>query len=244
MKRFENKVVVVTGGASGIGKAAAEMFRGEGARVIVLDRQVGDAGDGITVLQADVRLGNEISGAAEKIRGMFGRLDVLCNNAGVELSKDLLEMSEEEWDLVMDVNVKGMFLLCKYLLPLMIESEGGSVVNVSSISGLLGWPSSSAYCTSKGAVILFTKQLALEYGKHNIRVNAVAPGTTKTSMIDRLLKDEADLNATLKLIRERHPLGRFADPREIASAILFLASDEASFITGSVLPVDGGYTAK
>jgi len=244
IKRFEGKVAAVTGGAAGIGKAAAEMFREEGASVVVLDRQQGEGMADITFLKTDVGRKEEIEAAAESIKERFGRLDVLCNNAGVELSRDLLDMSEEEWDRVMDVNVKGMFLLCKHLLPLMIESGGGAVVNTSSISGILGWPSSSAYCTSKGAVVLFTKQLALEMGPHNIRVNAIAPGTTKTSMIDRLLKDEEDLDATVELIRSRHPLGRFADPREIAAVMLFLASDEASFITGAVLPVDGGYTAK
>ncbi len=244
MKRFKDKVVLISGGASGIGKACAEMFCDEGASVVVLDKQTPDAVEGISFHRVDVRRGNEISAVAENIKRDFGKLDVLCNVAGVELNRSLFDTSEDEWDLVMDVNVKGMFLLCKALLPLMIESGGGSVVNVSSISGLLGWPDSSAYCTSKGAVILFTKQLSLEFGKYNIRVNTVAPGTTKTPMIDRLLKDESDLQSSIELIQDRHPLGRFADPGEIAAAMLFLASDEASFITGSVLPVDGGYTAK
>ena len=244
MKRFMNKVVVISGGASGLGKATAKMFRDEGASVVVLDKQIVKAEDGISFHQLDVSQGNEISAVTEIIKSKFGKLDILCNIAGVELNRSLFETSEEEWNLVMDVNVKGMFLLCKSLIPLMIESGGGAVVNVSSISGLLGWPDSTAYCTSKGAVILFTKQLSLELGKYNIRVNAVAPGTTKTPMIDRLLKDESDLQSSIKLIQERHPLGRFAEPGEIAAVMLFLASDEASFISGSVLPVDGGYTAK
>ena len=244
MKRFKDKVVAVTGGASGIGKAAAGMFRDEGASVVILDKQTIVAEDGIFFHQMDVRQVHGVSAAAETIQRNFGKLDVLCNVAGVELNRSLFDTSEDEWDLVMDVNVKGMFLLCKSLLPLIIKSGGGAVVNVSSISGLLGWPDSSAYCASKGAVILLTKQLSLEFGKYNIRVNAVAPGTTKTPMIDRLLKDEADIQSSIRLIQERHPLGRFAEPEEIASAMLFLASDEASFITGSVLPVDGGYTAK
>jgi len=244
MKRFKDKVVAVTGGASGIGKATAGMFRDEGASVVILDKQAIVVDDGIFFHQLDVRQENEISAAAETIRGKFGKLDVLCNIAGVGLNRSLFETSEDEWDQVMDVNVKGIFLLCKILLPLMIASGGGAVVNVSSISGLLGWPDSSAYCTSKGAVILLTKQLSLEFGKNNIRVNAIAPGTTKTPMIDRLLKDEADIPSSIWLIQERHPMGRFAEPEEIASAILFLASSEASYITGSVLPVDGGYTAK
>ncbi|MCK5736387.1 MAG: SDR family oxidoreductase, partial [Spirochaetaceae bacterium] len=216
MKRFKDKVVAVTGGASGIGKAVAGMFRDEGALVVVLDKQTIVTGDGIFFHQLDVRQGREVSAAAETIERKFGKLDVLCNVAGVELNRSLFDTSEDEWDLVMDVNVKGMFLLCKSLLPLIIKSGGGAVVNVSSISGLLGWPDSSAYCASKGAVILLTKQLSLEFGKYNIRVNAVAPGTTKTPMIDRLLKDEADIQSSIRLIQERHPLGRFAEPEEIA----------------------------
>jgi NAD(P)-dependent dehydrogenase (short-subunit alcohol dehydrogenase family) len=246
LRRFENKVVAVTGGATGIGKAAAERFCDEGAAVVVLDRHAieGSGNSTITFLETDIRSAPAVKAAASSIRDLFGRLDVLCNNAGVELTRNLLDMSEEEWDTVMAVNVKGMFLVCRELLPLMMESGGGAVVNTSSISGIVGWPAYSAYCTSKGAVVLFTRQLALEMGPHNIRVNAVAPGTTRTRMIDRLLKDEDDVDAAVRLIQERHPLGRFAEPAEIAAAMLFLASPEASFITGALLPVDGGYTAK
>ena len=246
LRRFESKVVAVTGGAAGIGKAAAEMFVEEGGTVVVLDRQCirGRGDENLTCLEADISQASDVRSAASVIRERFGRLDVLYNNAGVELSKNILEMSEEDWDRVMDVNVKGMFLVCRELLPLMIDSCGGAVVNTSSISGIVGWPAYGAYCTSKGAVVLFTRQLALEMGPHNIRVNAVAPGTTKTGMIDRLLKDEEDPDAVIRVIEERHPLGRFAEPSEIAAAVLFLASPEASFITGALLPVDGGYTAK
>ncbi len=153
-------------------------------------------------------------------------------------------MKAEEWDRVLDVNLKGMYLMSKYVLPRMMESRRGSIVNTSSISGLLGWPDSSAYCASKGGVILLTKEMAVEYGSYNIRVNCICPGTTLTPMIERLLSLENNPVESAESIKRMHPLGRFASPDEIAMAILFLASDEASFITGAVLPVDGGYTAK
>jgi NAD(P)-dependent dehydrogenase (short-subunit alcohol dehydrogenase family) len=253
MKRFENTKAVVTGGASGIGKALVGILLEEGARVVVIDKSPADSPgeygedfpmERVLSLQTDITREDEVRAAAEKVETFFGSPSMLFNNAGIEHIGTMVETSADDWDRVMGVNVKGMFLICKAILPLMIAGGGGAVVNVSSISGILGWPASAAYCTSKGAVILLTKQMAVDFGKHNVRVNAVAPGTTKTPMIDRLLADEKDLVSVTEMIKNRHPLKRFAEPREIAEAMLFLASEEASFITGAVLPVDGGYTSK
>ena len=254
MMRFEGKVVIVTGAGSGIGKAAATLFAGEGGMVALLDldsKGVEETSNAIThqggetlPLVYDVIDEQGVSNAVEQILQHYNRIDVLCNNAGIELSKPLVQTEGHEWDRVLAVNLKGMFLLSKHVLPHMISSGGGTVVNTSSISGLLGWPDSSAYCASKGGVIQLTREMAVEYGPHNIRVNCICPGTTVTPMIDRLLGLEEDPEGTALSIRAMHPLGRFAQPEEIARAMLFLASEEASFVTGAVLPVDGGYTAK
>lgn len=254
MKLFNDKTVVVTGSGSGIGRAAAVLFAQEGANVAVIDNSVENGKDTADIINSnggdaffintDVTSESEIKNAVDRIIEKYSTIDVLCNNAGIELSCPLIQMSEREWDRVLNVNLKGMYLMSKYVLPEMIKERGGAVVNTSSISGLLGWPDSSAYCASKGGVILLTKEMAVEYARYNIRVNCICPGTTITPMIDRLLSLEKNPQRSAEEIKKMHPLGRFARPEEIAQVILFLASDEASFITGAVLPVDGGYTAK
>jgi NAD(P)-dependent dehydrogenase (short-subunit alcohol dehydrogenase family) len=254
MMRFRGKSTIVTGAGSGIGKAAAGLFAHEGAHVAVIDSssengmktidEIEESGGDAFFVGIDITDEEEVHDAVDKINEKCQGIDILCNNAGIELSRPLIEMKEEEWDRVLNVNLKGMYLLSKYVLPHMMKRRKGSVVNTSSISGLLGWPDSSAYCASKGGVILLTKEMAVEYGSYNIRVNCICPGTTLTPMIERLLSLEESPAESREAIKRMHPLGRFASPEEIARAILFLASDEASFITGAVLPVDGGYTAK
>ena len=254
MRRFEGKVVVITGAGSGIGQAAARLFDREGAVVAVLDLSpdgVSETSDSILAaggtpfpLVLDVTSEEDVRNGVRTLVDRHGKIDVLCNNAGVELSRPLIDTGEDAWDRVLAVNLKGMFLMAKHVIPHMIKAGGGAVVNTSSISGLLGWPDSSAYCASKGGVVQLTREMAVEFGAYNIRVNCVCPGTTSTPMIDRLLGLELDPEKSAEAIRAMHPLGRFARPEEIAHAMLFLASDEASFITGAVLAVDGGYTAK
>jgi dihydroanticapsin dehydrogenase len=171
-------------------------------------------------------------------------VDVLVNNAGVEHAAALHETAEEDWDRVVGVNLKGVFLLSRQVLPIMMRAGGGVVVNIGSISGLMGRPACAAYSASKGGVVQLSRQMAVDYAPYNIRVNCVCPGTTSTPLVERLLAQDSDPLAAREAMASRHPLGRFARPEEIAEAILFLASEGASFITGAVLPVDGGYTAK
>ena len=249
--RFSGKVAVVTGSSHGIGLAAVEIFASQGAKVYLvdIDRNKGarfalklrEQGLNVKFIECDVASPQSVQNMVASIEE--NNVDILCNNAGVELTAGIDETSVEEWDRLSSINLRGPFLVTKALLPL-LEVKGAAVVNTSSISGLLGWPLSTAYCATKGGVIQLTKQLACDLGAKNIRVNCVCPGTTKTPMLSRLLSDDEEGRQAAKEIAARHLLKRFAEPREIAEAIVFLASDAASFVTGAVLPVDGGYTAK
>lgn len=254
MKRFQDRVILVSGGGSGIGQAAALAFAREGGRVVVFERGreaarrfetlLGEQGLEGHSLTVDVSRARDVQRGVAAVTIRYGAIHVLVNNAGVEHTATLHETAEEDWDRVLGVNLKGVFLLSRQVLPVMVRAGGGAVVNLGSISGLLGWPAYAAYAASKGGVIQLSRQMAVDYARHNIRVNCVCPGTTWTPLVERLFAQEGDPEAARAAIAARHPLGRFARPEEIAEAILFLASEEASFITGAVLPVDGGYTAK
>jgi NAD(P)-dependent dehydrogenase (short-subunit alcohol dehydrogenase family) len=246
--RFENKVVLVTGGTRGIGFAAARLFAREGARVVIVGRDK----DQTTVAARDVPGRGEagdVSSAADCERiiartlSLHARLDVLVNCAGVIFRNRTVEgTSEEEWDTTFDVNVKGTFLMCKYALPALRETKG-NIVTVSSYVGLVGFAGASAYAASKAALLNLTRSMALDHAKEGIRVNAVCPGSVDTEMIHAAWQQFGDVEQARKLWAEKHPLGRIATPEEVGHAILFLASEEASFITGAALPVDGGITA-
>ena len=237
---------LVTGGGSGLGEATARMLAERGAQVLVLDRDVADwvRHDRITAEQGDVRDADWLAAVAQAALVRHGRIDALINNAGAELTATAEQTRPEDWERVMAVNVTGALNAARAVLPAMRAAGRGAIVNVASISGLLGWPASTAYCTAKGAVIQLTRQLAVDLGPDGIRVNAVCPGTTLTPMIERLFAEMPDPEADRAAIADRHPLGRFAAPAEIAAVIVFLASDAASFVSGAILPVDGGYTAK
>ena len=252
--RFEGKAVLVTGGGSGIGLATALAFAREGARVAVADvsAERGEAavaaargeGLGLLFLRGDVSREADAERIVEGAVAGFGRLDVLFNNAGILIEAAVHEMSEADWDQVLAVNLKGAFLMAKHTVRAMLRQGGGVVVNTASVNALVGDPEEAAYCASKAGVALLTKSMALAYAKDGIRVNAVCPGWVET----RMFQQEADTRGvSLADYRAhagaQHPLGRVGRPEEIAKVVLFLASEEASYITGSLVVADGGYTA-
>ncbi len=246
--RFENKVVLITGGTRGIGFATAQLFAREGAQVVIVGRDADRTTEAAREVPGrgeagDVSVAADCERFVTRILSLHARLDVLVNCAGVIFRNRTVEQTtEEEWDTTFDVNVKGAFLMCKYALPALRESRG-SIVNVSSYVGLVGFAGASAYAASKAAILNLTRSMALDHAKEGIRVNAVCPGSVDTDMIHTAWQQFGDVEQARKLWAEKHPLGRIALPEEVARAILFLASQEASFITGAALPVDGGITA-
>lgn len=245
--RFDGKRILVTGGISGIGAATTRRFLEDGARVAVLDIDQArvdefvsgeSAGDQLIGVAANVSDSGSASAAVEQVVQRFGGLDVLINNAGVGGVGKAGDVSDEDWRKVMGVDLDGVFFMARAALPHLMESQG-NIVNTASISGLYGDFAMVAYDTAKGAVVNFTRATAVDYGHDGVRVNAVAPGPVRTPILEEALANE-EISATYA---ERIPLGRTSEPEEIASAITFLASDDASFITGVTLPVDGGLTS-
>jgi len=251
MARFDGKVALVTGAASGIGAATAIRFAREGARVAGLDVQrpvaeawkpVDEAGGSFH--QASVADEAEVADAVGAIASQHGAIDILVNAAGVAGGGPLHEMEEAEWDRVIAVNLKGIFLVCKYVLRHMLEAGQGSIVNVASIEGLVATEAASSYGASKGAVVQLTRNLAVDYTPRGIRTNAVCPGLVDTPLVAPVTQaTEGPLKALHEDFVSRHLVGRIGRPDEIAAAILFLASSDASFVTGTALVVDGGWTA-
>ena len=247
--RFAGRVAVVTGGTRGIGLAAARQLADEGARVIVTGRDpdrgaaAADAIPGGRFLAGDVRLATHCEHIVAETLARFGRLDVLVNNAGVIYRNRTVDrLTEAEWDETFEVNVKGAFLMTRAALPALRASRG-TIVNVASYVGLVGFAGAAAYAASKAALVNLTRSLALDHAREGIRVNAVCPGSVETDMIHAAWQAFPDPAVARKAWEEKHPLGRIATADEVAAAILFLASDEAGFITGAALPVDGGITA-
>ena len=244
------KAALITGGASGIGKATAELFAREGAAVTIVDvtveageavaRAIGDDGGRAIFARCDVTKAGDCQRAVEMTVSRFGRLDILFNNAGVIRRTSVLETTEEEWDRVMAVNVKSIFLMTKEAIPVMIKTGGGVVVNSGSGWGLVGGKDAVSYCASKGAVIQLTKAMALDHGPQNIRVNAVCPGDTDTPMLAREAEQLGHSHEAILAESIHRPLGRVGRPEEVAQAVLYLASDASSFVTGTTLLVDGG----
>lgn len=251
MARLEGKVCVVTGAASGIGAASSRRFAEEGAAVVGFDLgdPVGDdwnravsSASGSLFVKGDVRDGAALAALAEETLARFGQVDVLMNAAGVVGGSPVHLADVEDWDRTIDINLKGTFLACKAFLPNMIERESGSIINVASIEGIEGFEGGSSYNASKGGVILLTKNMAMDYGRKQIRVNAVCPGFIETPLLENVFGMEG-LAHIRSSIAEAHQLGRLGKPVEIANAALFLASDESSFVSGHSLVVDGGFTA-
>jgi Dehydrogenases with different specificities (related to short-chain alcohol dehydrogenases) len=237
--RLKEKVCVITGGGSGIGRATALLFAQEGARLIVADKrnaqkvaaECANKGAQAIAVEADVAVAADVRRMIETAVERFRRLDVLVNNAGYGITGSVVETDEEDWDALMAVNVRGVFLCSKYAIPAMRRSGGGTIVN-------------TAYCASKGAVAALTRAIAIDHVGEGIRCNAIAPGTIDTPYFNDILNTSADLAATRKALAARQLLGRLGTPEEIAAGILFLASDESRFATGTILTLDGGMTAQ
>jgi NAD(P)-dependent dehydrogenase (short-subunit alcohol dehydrogenase family) len=253
--KLKDKVAVITGGAMGIGEATARLFAAEGAAVVIGDvaeeaaRQVVNeiitSGGQAAFYRLDVRQPAEAEKLIQGTLETFGGLDILVNNAGVALAKSTTETTLEEWERVLGINLTGAWLCARAAIPAMIRRGGGAMVNVASNAGLVGFANLAAYCASKGGLVQLTKAMALDCAPHHIRVNAICPGHTRTPMGNGFIAAQADPEAFVtEFINMQHPIGRMAEAEEVARAILFLASDDSSFITGSILAADGGYTAR
>ena len=247
--RLEGKVALISGGARGQGAVEAKMFAQEGAKVVFgdirdqegqqVEAQIRELGGEATYTHLDVTREADWRSAVDTAVDRYGKLDILINNAGIAIWKGVEDTSEEDWDRVMAVNAKGVFLGTKLAIPAMRRAGGGSIINISSTAGLRGSPGLAAYTASKGAVRLFTKSTAIQYAGDNIRCNSVHPGGVDTPMVQEAPDDPARQDARL-----RTPMGRRAAPEEIAYGVLYLASDESSFVTGSELVIDGGRSAQ
>jgi len=249
--RLKDRIAVVTGAGSGIGHATARLFAEEGAIVIVADRHgtkaervAAEIGRRASAATVDVAKAAEVEALMEGTAARHGRLDILINNAGYGITGSVVETSEEDWDALMAVNVKGVFLGCKYAIPIMRRQGGGAIVNTASTTARVGIPNRAAYVTSKGAVAAMTRAMALDHVGDNIRINCVGPGTIESPYFTEMLAKAADPAALRASLADRQPMGRMGTPAEIARAMLFLASDDASFCTGSTLFADGGWTAR
>lgn len=235
--------VVVTGAASGIGFEMARLFLQEGAVVYASDIAVDDVPPGTVPVVADVGAERDVEALMRRATEETGRLDAVCNNAGIGSTTDPLACSVDEWDRVFAINARGVFLGTKFALATMLEQGSGSIVNTASVAGLVGLRDRAAYCASKGAVIAFTKQVAVQYAGTGVRCNCICPGTVDSPWVGRLLDEAEDPAAARASLVARQPIGRLGRPEEIARAALYLASDEAAFVTGSAFTIDGGLTA-
>ena len=249
--RLKDKVAIVTGGAKGIGAGICEVFCQEGARCFVVDKDKKGMDARVKALRAN---GGEASGVpcditqSDQVRTMIGkvvaeggRIDVLVNNAGYHISKGVEEMSEEEWDFLLDTNLKSQFLCTKYALPHLKKSKG-SVINMSSMVGLVGQPDACAYAATKGGIIAMSKNMAIDLAKYGIRVNVICPGWIQTPLVEEWFGQQKDPEAARQYIYSQHPLGRIGTPQEVGKVALFLATEDSAFTTGSVVACDGGVT--
>jgi NAD(P)-dependent dehydrogenase (short-subunit alcohol dehydrogenase family) len=248
---FEGKVAIVTGGASGIGRKTVALYSENGAKVVVADISVDDGeetassireqGGEALFVQTDVSKPAQCQALVEQTMGRFGRLDFACNAAGITGEQNMVgDYSIEDWQQVVDVNLSGVFYCLKYEIPAMLQSGGGSIVNIASILGLVAFAGAPAYVAAKHGVVGLTATAAVEYAEQNIRVNTISPGFIETPMLSGLQQDEEVMSKIVSL----HPMGRLGQPQEVAELVMWLSSDKASFVTGSHYPVDGGYLAR
>lgn len=253
MARLAGKVALITGAGTGIGRACAELFAREGARVALAGRRrepleaaartINDAGGEALAVPCNVTQAAQVEQALAATVTRFGRLDVLVNNAGVLLVASAAETSEEEWDRLMDVNLKGPFLVSREAVKQMRRKAGGAIVNIGSVLGLVAMPKRAAYAASKGGLVLLTKAMALDHAAEGIRVNCICPSIVDTELVQGLFATQPDPEAARRARAQAIPLGRFGQPVDVAQLAVFLASEESSWITGAAIPVDGGLTA-
>jgi len=250
-QRLKDKVCLITGGGSGIGRATCELFAREGAKVVVADKLLSAArvvaaliGEAAIAIEVDVAQSASVRSMIDATIRDLGRLDVLINNAGYGIPGSVVETSEDDWDKLMAVNVNGVFFGCKYAIPVMKQQGGGVIVNTASIVANVGIRNRAAYCASKGAVAALTRAMALDHVNDKIRVNCVAPGTIDSPYFEDIIRKSERPQELRRELEARQAMNRLGQPKEIANAFLFLASDESSFSTGSMLIVDGGMTAQ
>lgn len=253
--RFKDKTVIITGGGTGIGRETALLFAEEGAKVLIAGRRMDKLrevqqesrkfGPEIDYLVSDISDENRCKSIVEYAIEKYGHIDILFNNAGILLPGSTHEISSLEWDKTFNVNVKGLWLMSKYVLPHLMEQRSGSIINSSSVIGLKGFTGVAAYAASKGAVAQLTRCMALEYADKGIRVNAICPGFVDTPLVtEGYMRRAEDKEDAMTYLSSLHPLGRIATAREIAHAVLFLCDESSGFITGHLLPIDGGWNAK
>lgn len=249
--RLAGKVCIVTGGGSGIGRASCLLFAQEGAKVVVADKSLeaaetvaGEVGEAAIALRTDVSDSHSVRAMLKQTVDRFGRLDVLVNNAGYGIPGSVVETDEADWDRLMAVNLNGVFYGCKYAIPIMREQGGGVIVNTASVVATVGIRDRAAYCASKGAVAALTRAMALDHVAEGIRINCIAPGTIDSPYFKEMLANSARPEALRRELEQRQAMNRLGTPEEIARGILYLACDDSSFATGSMLTVDGGMTAQ
>jgi NAD(P)-dependent dehydrogenase (short-subunit alcohol dehydrogenase family) len=252
--KLRGKVALITGAGSGIGEEIAALFAAEGARVVAADvdaraaervaQRIAGAGGAAVAVQVDVSRAAEVERVVESTVQRHGRIDVLCNNAGIGVAAVCHETSEADWDRTMAIDLKGVFLGCKYAIPHMLRQGGGVICNTSSAAGQVGVLNRAAYCAAKAGVLGLTKSIAIDYAEHGIRCNALLPGTVDSPWIGKILSQQPDPAGERRRMAARQPIGRMGTPAEIARAALYLCSDDAGYVTGSGLVIDGGLTAR
>lgn len=252
--RLENKIVIITGGGSGIGRAVCDLFAAEGADLMIADKNADAAvaaataaravGRRAEAMTADVAESADVKRMIDDTVAAFGRIDVLVNNAGYGITGSVVETDEADWDALIAVNLRGVYLGCKYVIPVMRQQGGGAIVNTASVVAAVGIRDRAAYVASKGAVAALTRAMALDHVDDGIRINAVAPGTIETAYFDEMFAKSDDPGGLRRNLEARHPMNRLGTPMEVAYAMLYLASDESGFSTGSILTVDGGMSAQ
>ncbi|MFK7912757.1 MAG: SDR family NAD(P)-dependent oxidoreductase [Pseudomonadales bacterium] len=249
--RLQDRTCVITGGSGGIGEAVVRRFVAEGAEVLLADFDIDRAralakefGDAVTAVACDVRKEDQVKEVAKAAHARWSKVDILVNNAGSELNRTYDETTVDEWDRVLDTDLKGPWLMCKHLVPDMVARGSGSVINISSLNGLVGFPLSTAYGSAKGGLVVFTRDMAIELASSGVRVNCVCPGVIATPMMERWTNKMPDQAAAKEMLEGTMPIGRMGRADEVAGAILFFASDDSTLCQGSVLSVDGGFTAQ